>query len=87
MMKANLSIQETLSYRRTVKVELPDEMDENDFENLLDWIEKEPLVSVIDYLKHLERNGITIIEKPSDDPASPYDVKVECDELSFGGDD
>lgn len=83
-MKAKLVIEEKVTFHRNVEAEFPDEMSEEDIENLLQDADTEEGYSVDGYIYYLKRHGAKIEvydDSPFDDP---FCVDVCCDDFSIG---
>lgn len=78
-MKAELSIKETLVYKRHIEIELPDGMDEDDLHSLIEKIESRSISDLSDYTERLERAGVKLIEEVDNSLDSPDHTEIECD--------
>jgi hypothetical protein len=79
--RVKLSVEEKLRYRRTIFVDVPDEMDEKEIERILDKAQKQEYLS--DFMYVLDANGIENPDGYDDDLQSPWDSEVECDEYDI----
>jgi hypothetical protein len=81
MKKYAITVTETLEYTRNLTVEVPDELDDETFNELLDDVEgRVEGASEIPYV--LARRGIKTIDNPSNDFSSPRSSEIEIDDCS-----
>jgi hypothetical protein len=81
MRKAKIEVEEKLVYRRTIYVNVPDDMSDSEIERILTRAEKEEFLS--DFMYVLDANGIVAPDGFDDDLSSPWDSEVECLEYEF----
>lgn len=84
MKKATLGIEETLRYKRSMVIEIPDEMTESELNNILDKVQaKADTASDIPYLIEKLKVGIVIKKMPDTDTSSPSYTDTEIEELDI----
>ncbi|WP_199615514.1 hypothetical protein [Paenibacillus alkalitolerans] len=86
MPKVKLFVTEKLTYRREIDAEMPEEIEENDLNRILDWAQSGVVESVGDFVHNLREKGFKIGHY-DDDFDSPADGEVECDDYEINDDD
>lgn len=81
MKKVRLEFEEKLTYRREVDLFVPDDMDEDELEDVLS-IAESGADDLGDFIWKLQGYGITCDEY-DESLDSPYSVEIECDQYDF----
>lgn len=78
-MKYTVVVEETLKYDREVVIEVPDDMDEDDLDDVLDTAERTiRSYGDIDYLySALESHDVKVVQRADDDTHYPKGVEYE----------
>jgi hypothetical protein len=74
--KFTYEVEETLTYRRTMKVEVPEDWTEQSFESAMETAEDNAM-SGEDVAQNLERMGVKIIQQPDTSMSSPIRAEIE----------
>jgi hypothetical protein len=74
--KYEYSFEEIVKYRRTMKVELPEDWTEQSFQSAMETAECGSM-GADDVASKLERMGVKIIEQPDTSMDSPESVEIE----------
>jgi hypothetical protein len=78
MKRIALEVEEVLTYRRKIYVNVPDEMEDSEIERILTKAEKEEYLSEFMYI--LDANLMETTDGYDDDLSSPWSSEVECTE-------
>ena len=81
MKKVELVVEEKLTYRRNIEVEVPDSMDESSIEAAVSKAEKEEFLD--DFISVLAERGIVLTKPIDSDLSSPDRSEIECEEFDF----
>jgi hypothetical protein len=84
MKKVKISIQEILRYERKAIIEIPNDMSEDELNNIFNIAQRradsaEDITYIIDALD----DDIRILEHPDGDLSSPWDSEIEIDEFDY----
>jgi hypothetical protein len=78
MKRIALEVEEILKYRRTIYVNVPDEMEDSEIERILTKAEKAEFLS--EFMYTLNANCMEAPDGYDDDLDSPWSSEVECTE-------
>lgn len=81
MKKVKLEIEEKLVYRRTIEVNVPDDMTDSEIERVLNKAEKEEYLS--DFMYVLDANSMEAPDGYDDSLDSPWVSEIECVEYQL----
>jgi hypothetical protein len=78
-MKTKIVVEEVLTYRREMVVDVPSEIDEEEFDSLLDVAQKKAnrMGDIGSILDVLEQHDCKVVEYPDDDLGSPDSSEFE----------
>lgn len=77
-----LNLKEVLTYTRTAKVEVPDNISEEKFNDSLDRASRGE-VSADDFLSQLQELGYKVVKWCDNDLESPSEQETECEDYYF----
>jgi hypothetical protein len=79
---ATISIKEELKYEREITIQIPDDMDEEDLNKILDKVErKTDCLGDLSYNLKKENSDFKIIEECDDSMNNPYSSSIELDDM------
>lgn len=80
MKKIKLEIEETLRYDRSMIIEVPESISEDELDTILDRAER--AFGSQDVSNILSRAGIKVLNEPDSDPSSPKTVELEITDIT-----
>lgn len=81
MRKVKLEVDEKLTYRRIIYVNVPDDMEDAAIERILNKAEQKEYLA--DFMSVLEANNMEAPDGYDDDLRSPWESEVECVEYNI----
>lgn len=82
MKKLCLSINEVLKYQREAIISIPDDMTDDELNNILDEVQRNAdFAADIADLIECKRTNISIVKRPDIDLSNPWDTEVEIQDV------